>query len=164
MKLSRTLALAAAAIVAIPAIAQAVPTSEYLMKAGASDLYEKRSSELVLQSTKNPEIRKFANMMIADHTKSTGMVKDAAMHAGLHPSPPMLSAKQTRMVADLRAARGMQRDTLYVSQQKEAHQMALDLQRDYSLNGDKAPLKGAAAKIVPVVEQHISMLNAMPAM
>ncbi|WP_174274222.1 DUF4142 domain-containing protein [Sphingomonas bacterium] len=158
------IALALAASASIAGVANALPTSEYLMKAGASDLFEKKSATLVLQSTKNAKVRGFADMMVTDHGKSTSMVKAAAIKSGITPKPPMLSADQKMMIAKLTAAKGMDRDMLYVSQQKTAHQMALETQQDYATTGDKPALKATAGKIVPVVQEHISMLNAMPAM
>ena len=76
----------------------------------------------------------------------------------------MLDAQQSQMVAKLRAAHGTARDSLYVTQQKAAHQQALMLHKNYAANGSVAPLKMAAAKIAPVVQSHIDMLDAMPAM
>ena len=159
MKTRSQLLLALAAATTIAGAAAAVPTSEYLMKAGAGDLYEKTSSKLVLGSTTDPKIKKFANEMIADHTKSTAMVKAAAAKSGLKPKPPMLDADQKKMVADLTAAKGAARDQLYVTQQKTAHAQALALHSDYASSGDKPALKAAASQIVPVVKMHISMLD-----
>jgi len=106
-------------------------------------------------------VRKFANMMLMDHTKSTNMVKSAAMRSGLHPKPPMLEPKQRAMLADLRHARGRERDRAYVDQQKMAHQEALALHRDYAATGSVRALRGVAGNIVPVVEHHIMMLDRM---
>ena len=163
MAIGRTLGLAAAAMIALPGIAHAATASEYVKMAGAGDLYEKKSSQLVTGS-KNAGLRRFANEMVTDHTKSTAMVKAAAMKAGMHPAPPMMDAKQQGMIRDLTSAKGSARDQLYVQQQKAAHQEALSLHQDYSASGDNAGLKAAAGKIVPVVQHHIEMLNAMPAM
>ena len=149
----------AAALIAAPALAET--PAEYVAKAGAGDMYETQSSELVLATTANPGIKSFANMMVTDHAKSTAMVKDAATKAGLTPKPPMLNAKQQKMIADLTAAKGTARDTLYVTQQKMAHQEALALHSGYASAGTSAPLKAAAGKIAPVVQHHIGMLAKM---
>ena len=151
--------IAAAALLAGAANA-ATPTKEYVMKAGASDLFEKKSSTLELQSS-DPKIRDFAKMMVTDHTKSTAMVKKAAMRSGLHPKPPMLDAKQKSDYAALSAAHGADRDHLYITQQKAAHQDALALHQDYADGGAKPALKMVASNIVPVVQHHIEMLNGM---
>lgn len=156
--------LTIAAIAAMtPAIvsAQAMTPASYVMKAGAGDLYEKTSSQLVLETSKNAKLRQFAQMMIQDHSKSTAEVKAAAAKAGVAVAPPKLDAMGSRDVAALRAAKGTARDTLYVTQQKAAHQRALALHQGYAANGSAAPLKMVAGQIAPVVQTHITELQAM---
>lgn len=148
---------------AVPAFAQAMSGKTYVAKAGASDLFEKDASRLMLASA-NPRIKQFANKMITDHTQSTKDVKAAAMKAGMHPAPPMLNAQQSHMIAQLRAAHGTARDSLYLTQQKAAHQQALQLHQSYAADGKVQPLKMAAGKIAPVVQSHIDMLNSMGSM
>jgi putative membrane protein len=139
----------------------ATPTPTFLAKAGASDMYEKQSSQLVLGTSKNAEVRRFATMMVSDHTTSTNKVKAAAKEAGVTPPPPALEPKQRKMIADLTAAKGTARDGLYLQQQRMAHQEALALHSDYAATGDKAPLRRAAGEIKPVVQHHIDMLANM---
>jgi len=138
----------------------ALPPADFVKKAGASDLYEITSSKLVMTSA-NPKVHAFAAEMVKDHTKSTADVKAAAMKSGLHPKPPVLEPKQAADITALKQVKGAARDTLYVSQQKAAHADALALHQDNAQNGGAAALKAASAKIVPVVQHHISMLNAM---
>ncbi len=145
--------------------AHAAPTAAvYVAKAGAGDMFETKSSTIVLQTTKNGGIREFATQMVTDHAKSTADVKAAAKESGVTPKPPVLNAEQKAMIAKLNAAHGTARDKLYVSGQKKSHAQALQLQQDYANGGDKPALKTTAANIVPVVQHHIEMLNGMPAM
>ncbi len=147
--------------VTTPAFAQAMRPAEYVATAGASDLFERQSSRIVLQTTQDPKIKSFATMMISDHTKSTAKVKAAAMHSGVMASPPKLMPPQVEMITELRAANGPARDATYVAQQKAAHDQALAVQKAYAMDGTSPSLKAAAASIVPVVEQHIEMLKTM---
>lgn len=157
--------LGVVALLASAAAAHAAPpAADYVAKAGASDQYEIKSSKLMLTSTKNSGVRDYANGMVTDHTKSTADIKAAAKASGLSPKPPVLNAEQRSDIAKLAAAHGAKRDALYVSQQKASHAKALQLQQDYAQGGDKPALKTTAANIVPVVQHHIEMLNAMPAM
>lgn len=155
--------LMAAAVTIAPASAMAAPmsASTYVMKAGASDQYEIRSSELELQSTHDQQIRNFAQKMIHDHTQSTQDVKMAAHEAGMHPAPPMLDAMGRSNMAQLKAAHGQQRDRLFIRQQKMAHQQALQLHQNYAQSGSVPALRRAAGKIAPVVQSHIDMLQGM---
>lgn len=154
--------LAATALcVATPLLAQSMPPADYVMMAGASDLYERESSKLVLATTKNADVRKFATMMISAHNESTRMVKQAAAQENVKAPPPQLTRAQKQMITQLQAQKGEARDTAYIAQQRQAHDQALALQKNYAQNGTSAPLKAAAAKIVPVVEHHITMLKSM---
>lgn len=158
-------AMVAAPLTAVPftaAVAQApLSATSFVAKAGASDQYEIQSSRLVLASTGNRKLRRFATMMVADHTKSTAEVKAAAARSHVHAAPPMLDAQGRRDVAALRAAHGTGRDALYVRQQKAAHQRALALHQSYAARGSAAPLKTVAAHVVPVVRTHIRELATM---
>jgi len=160
MRMSFVALAAPALLIAAPAFAQATSPADYVKQAGAGDLYERQSSQLV-RSSKNAKVRDFAQTMIAHHTKSTADVKAAAKQAGVMVPPPKLMPMQASMIADLRKVMGTQRDTLYVTQQKQAHQKALALHQGYAANGTSAPLKAAATKIAPVVQSHLDMLNGM---
>ena len=153
----------AAALIAVPGLAsaQAVNGRQYVRMAGASDLYEIQSSRLVLASTRNAEVRRFANTMVRHHTKSTADVKRAATRAGIVPPPPRLDAVGARNIAELRRTRGAARDAVYLQQQRVAHRRALELQQGYAANGDVRPLARTAATIVPVVQMHLGELRRM---
>jgi putative membrane protein len=138
----------------------APPTAEFVKKAGASDLFEREEGKVMSTST-NADVRAFAQHMVTDHTKSTAEIKAAARAAKVRVGTPMLNPKQSSDLAALRAARGAERDRLYVEQQKAAHQEALDLMEAYSKGGGARSLRTAAAKIAPVVKMHISMLSKM---
>ena len=144
----------------VPDRCMAAPTPVYLMKAGASDLFERQEGQL-MSSSRNRDVARFARQMVRDHSNSTAMVKAAAMRSGLHPRPPMLDGDMRRNLAMLRAARGADRDRLYIRQQKQAHQDALMLHQGYANGGDRPALRNAASKIVPVVQHHIAMLDHM---
>jgi putative membrane protein len=151
---------ALAATLTIPAVAATPTAKEFVAKAGASDLFERREA-IIMSASGNPAIAKFAGQMKVDHTKSTEMVKSAAKSDGLTPAAPMLTPKQTHDIATLQAASGKARDTLYVTQQKAAHAEALTLMQGYAANGSATHLKDTAGKIAPVVQSHIDMLDKM---
>ncbi len=152
---------APALLIGAPAAAQVMAPTEYVATAGASDLYEITSSQTVLESTADAKVRQFAQMMIMHHTKSTADVKVAAAKARVTAPPPALNPLQTELVAELRAEQGPARDAAYIAQQKASHGQALNVQKAYAMEGTAAPLKSAAAKIVPVVQSHIAMLMKM---
>lgn len=150
-----------AAMLAVPASAQVMTPAEYVMTAGAGDLYEITSSQAVLQTTQNPQVRDFAQMMVMHHTKSTAQVKAAALKSRVRVAPPKLTPLQQELVTELRSETGTARDAAYIAQQKAAHGQALAVQKAYAMEGKAPALRSAAAGIVPVVEHHIALLMAM---
>lgn len=150
-----------ALLAAAPAAAQVMTPAEYVATAGASDLYERTSSQIVLESTRDPKVRSFAEMMIAHHAKSTADVKTAAARSRVKAAPPRLNPLQTELVAELRAESGPARDMAYIAQQKASHGQALNVQQAYAADGTAPALKAAASGIVPIVQQHIELLKTM---
>ncbi len=137
------------------------PAMEFVQMAASSDLYEIQSSQLVMQTSSNDDLRRFAQMMIDHHTQTTATVNRAAMAAGLAPPPPALMPRHAQMIQQLQAATGMARDQLYRQQQVMAHQEALTLHASYAESGDRAELRAAAATAVPVVARHYNEISAM---
>lgn len=160
MKTFTLLAAAAFALTPVVASAIAVPAKTYVMKAGASDMFEIESSKLVTDSA-DPKVAQFANMMITDHTKSTSDVMAAAQADGVMAPPPMLTPKQKAMINSLKRTNGAKRDLLYKKDQIAAHQETLMFQKEYAMSGDKPNLKMAAGNIVPVVQSHLAMVKDM---
>ncbi len=161
MKILMISAALGAATLAGPLSAQVMTPSEYVMTAGASDLYEITSSQVVMETTQNPQLREFAQMMVTDHTKSTADVKSAAAHSRVRAGAPQLNPLQQELIAELRAENGPARDAVYIAQQKASHGQALNVQKAYAMEGTAPALKNAASTIVPVVQHHIMMLMAM---
>lgn len=151
---------AAPAAMADPA---ATPTTAmpFVAKAGASDLFEIQSSQLAVQKSQDPNVRKFAQMLIDHHTKTTQDVTAAAQAAGMTPPPPMLEPMQQQMIATLQPLSGTAFDREYMSQQVPAHEMALALHTNYAANGDTPSLKKAASKAKPIVSQHLAQARSM---
>jgi putative membrane protein len=162
----RLIMLGAALAIALPSagFAQAaVPsTTQYMTMAGQSDLFEIQSGQLAQKMSANPAIKNFGRQMVADHTKSTEMVSVAAKDSGMQELPlASLSRDQKAMLAQLKGESGPAFDETYIAQQLKAHQDALALQSAYAAGGDDPNFKAAAGRIVPVVQSHLSMLQAM---
>jgi putative membrane protein len=152
--------LTALAVTLAASAAYAAPApSEFVEKAGASDNFEIDSANQML-SSKNPAIHRFAREMIADHTKSTGMILTAAHADGVAPKKPELTIGQRADLTALKALPGGKtKDDLYIKQQRAAHEDALMLMQSYASEGHGSHLRATAAKIVPVVEMHRTMLK-----
>jgi putative membrane protein len=130
--------------------------ANYMRMASSSDLYEIQSSQLAVQRSQSPAVRKFAQMMIEHHTMTSQQMMTAAKAAGANPPPPQLMPMHAEMIAQLQGANGTGFDQLYMNQQVQAHKMGLQLHRTYANDGDTAALQSTARTVVPIVERHLA--------
>jgi putative membrane protein len=132
----------------------------YMAMAGSGDQFEIQSSQLALQMSQSQAVRNLANMLIADHTRSTQMVVASAQSAGLTPPPPALLPQHQALLDQLRSAgSGPSFDMAFKDIQINAHQQALQLHQNYAASGDVPALRATAGQIVPVVQMHLSQLQ-----
>lgn len=143
------------------AMSSPMSTSGYLTAAAQSDMFEIQEGQLAQSMGKSSKVKAFGKEMIKEHTKSTQDVTAAAAKSGLNPTPPALRPDQQQLIAALQATSGDQFDSTYVQQQTQSHQEALQVQQGYAQGGSDPNLKMTAAKIVPVVQKHLRMLQSM---
>jgi len=133
-------------------------TREYVQMAAMGDLYEIEASKIALARTKSADVKRFAQEMIDAHTKTSDELKARLVRAGLIVElPTMLDAEHQKKLDDLKGASAQTFDARYAAQQKEAHEQALSLHRDYAMRGAVADLKAFAADTVPKIEMHEHM-------
>lgn len=158
---------------AVPALAQTPPppppaeaktsAMPYVMAAGASDQFEIQSSQIALQKSPNAATKRFAQMLIKDHEKTTAATTKAAKKAGLNPAPPALDPGAQPSIAELQNASAADFDRIYFGQQVPAHQAALDLHQSYAANGDQAALRTTAKAAIAPVKRHLADAQKMMA-
>ena len=133
-------------------------TRDYVQKAAMGDMLEVESSRLALNRSAMPEIKKLAQDMVDAHTMTSDELKARLVRAGLIVElPATLDDEHKRKVDDLRAASARDFDAKYLELQKQGHDEALSIHRDYAMNGTLADLKAFAADTVPKIEMHLKM-------
>ncbi len=133
---------------------------EYAAMAAAGDLYEIESSTLLIGKSKNGQLTELAEMIVADHKKSTADLKTAAAQS--QPAilvTASLTPEQQANIEALRAAGPEEIDQVWILQQIPAHEKTLVLLEDYSQNGDVPALKQHAAATAPAVKKHLDSLR-----
>lgn len=136
--------------------------NDFASTIGGSDMYEIAAGKLAETMATTPALKKFGAMLVTDHTKSSAMLKTAAAAATAKVTLPTEVPIELKAKLDaLKAATGADFDKLYVEQQKDGHQKALDALKSYATSGDQASLKKFATDATPVVQGHLDALNAM---
>ncbi|MDB5700340.1 MAG: hypothetical protein JWL66_539 [Sphingomonadales bacterium] len=139
-----------------------VSSADFVKNAALSDMYEITSSKLAATNATSADLKKFAAQMIAAHTATTAGLKAAIAKDGVKDMPPkMLDAEHQALIDALKATKGAEFDTLYKSQQTDAHNKALALMQGYATSGDQPALKAFASDTAPKVKSHLDMLTSM---
>ncbi|ESW59880.1 MAG: membrane protein [Rhodobacter sp. CACIA14H1] len=143
----------------------AVTTDEdFLRLATSANLLEIRSSELILEKTRSPDIRAFAEAMIADHRAAAEQMAQAAGTTPPAPDSPdiMLEPRHATLMAQLEAAEGSP-DAAYIDLQRQAHEQAVALFTDYATNGQEGAVKDFAGATLPKLQEHLEKVQQLPA-
>ena len=109
----------------------------------------------------NAEEKKFAEMMLADHTKTSNELKamiPANMKAAV---PTALDDASQKKLAKLRDAKPEDFASEYAPMQVSAHKDAVSLFERYANAGDDPKLKDWAGKTLPALKHHLEMAQTL---
>jgi putative membrane protein len=130
-------------------------------EAATSDMLEIAAAKLA-QDKGNAEERKFAEQMIADHTKTSadikGMVAGGDVKADL---PATLDDSSQKKLDKLRDTKASAFPSQYDPMQVSAHKDAVSFFERCSKSGDNAKLKDWAGKTLPTLRHHLDMAEAL---
>ena len=131
---------------------------DFANKMAASDEFEIEASKLALTNAQSAAVKDFAQKMIDAHTQSTEKLKKAAGSVAPMIMPDAtLVPDQLKSIEQLHAKKGADFDRQYVIIQRDAHQRALAVLKDYSVKGDQPPLNAFANEVIPIVSGHLAM-------
>ncbi|SIT46788.1 conserved exported hypothetical protein [Paraburkholderia piptadeniae] len=120
-------------------------------QAGATEI---AASKLALKNSSDPQVRKFAQQMIADHMRLARSLDVVAAGKGLGKAPGADSA----LVGKLQALNGADFDNAYMDEVAVGgHQKAVELFQKESESGQDAQLKSAATRALPVIRHHLQL-------
>ncbi|CAB3698396.1 hypothetical protein LMG24238_03495 [Paraburkholderia sediminicola] len=127
---------------------------QFVQDASQADATEIAASKIALTNSSDPHVKKFAQQMIADHTKLSHGMTALVAKKGFATAP----AADSALVGKLQTLKGSEFDQAYVEQiGVEAHQRAVDLFQQESRSGTDSQLKAAAAHALPIIKHHLAM-------
>jgi putative membrane protein len=126
---------------------------EFASIAAQSNMFEIQSSKLVLDKSKQDDVRSFARQMIDDHQKAGDAMKLAAQKASVSDLPAKLNAEYQAKMETLQNASGDALDEMYWQMQVREHRQAVQLFTEFSRN--KGPLADFAKKTLPTLQAHL---------
>jgi putative membrane protein len=135
-------------------------TKGFVEAAAMGDMYEIEASKLAADRAPSADVKKFAQDMIAAHTKTSAALKGALAKSKEDIAlPAALDDRHQGMIDNLTGAKDQDFENRYVAQQVNAHNEALILMRGYAKDGDNADLKAVANEAVPIVQMHLDTIT-----
>src|SRR6187402_3212765 len=132
----------------------------FLQDAYQANMAEIRLSELAQGKTASPEVKAFAEAMIADHTKASADVKALSDSKKVNvTTEPTLVAKGKAKMDD--AKTGADFDKAFAADMVSDHKSVVDAFEKASKESVDPDVKALAAKMLPTLQHHLSMAYAL---
>lgn len=138
--------------------ATAMSDANIMAEIWMADSCEVVEGKLAQSKAKSADVKKFAAMMVTEHSKMMTDDKALATKTGIVPAPPAgdnMKAESDMMMKDLNAASGMAFDSAYVAMAVGGHQKVLDMLNQFKGQAKNADLVAAITKVIPVVQHHL---------
>lgn len=138
----------------------AVPAADknFAMMVAQTDIAELKVSNMALQKSNNDEVKKLAQKLIDDHTKTTDSMKEIASKKGLTlPTEP--DAKHKALATKLEGESGDQFDKDYLAANSMDHHKVVQAFQKEANNGKDPDIKSFASQYLPAIQEHTKMID-----
>ena len=141
--------------------AMAASDREFVTTAASSDVMEVEASRLALDRTRSDAVRKFAQQMVDDHTKTSQVLASIARGAGLT-EPMQMNPAHSGDLDRLRSLGGRDFDREYAAQMGvAAHQHAITLFERAARDATNPQLRSFAEQMLPHLRDHLRQSQAL---
>jgi putative membrane protein len=128
----------------------------------AANSTEIEQANLALQKSKNPDVKKFAEMMVKHHSEAKKEQKKLNLDMASSAVSDQLGGDATTTMASLKKATAADFDRAYIDAQVDGHRKVLNtLQNELLPDANNADLKAYLEKIRPTVEKHLKAAEAL---
>ena len=135
-------------------------TEDFVKEAAMSDMLEIEAAKIAQQKG-NADEKKFAEHMIADHTKTSSELKSMAGGELAAAIPTALDDASQKKLDKLKDTKPEDFAAEYDPMQVSAHKDATSLFERYAKGGDDPKLKDWAGKTLPALQHHLEMAQDM---
>ena len=136
--------------------------TDFVNKVAMDGMAEVELGRLAVQKAKSPEVKQFAQRMVADHSKANVELKQLASNKNVTlPAEP--NAKQKADKDRLSKLSGAEFDRQYMSMMTAGHDKAVAAFEDESRNGKEADVKAWSSKTLPTLREHQTMAKQIAA-
>jgi putative membrane protein len=135
---------------------QRVDEKKFLKDAAIGGMVEVELGKLAVQKASSDAVKQFGQKMVDDHTKANEELKQITSNANIN-VPDSLDAKHQSRIDKLAKLSGTEFDRAYIKDQLKDHQQDVKEFQNEAENGNQAEVKNFASKILPTLQEHLSM-------
>lgn len=128
--------------------------AEFAVEAADGGMMEVELGKLAASKATSPEVKKFGQMMVDDHTKANNELKALAQQKNIT-LPAVVGNEHQRKIDDLRGKTGADFDRDYIDLMVKDHKDDIDEFEDEAQGGNDAELKSWASSKVPTLRHHL---------
>lgn len=132
----------------------------FWMEAAQGGMTEVELGNLALQKSQNEEVKRYAQMMVDDHTKANDELKTLAQSKNVV-LPTAINSKQMAMKDKLNGLSGDAFDKEYMKTMVKDHDKTVKLFQKQADKGSDADAKAFAAGKLPILKSHQTMARTM---
>ncbi len=141
-----------------PSNAASTQQDPFWAEAVQGGMLEVELGQLASGKAQNAEVKRFAEMMVADHGKANQELKTTATAQGIT-LPAALSPEHQTQIVKLQGLSGAEFDKAYVDAMVAAHEKDVAAFRDRSQTATDPELKAFASKTLPTLEKHLELIR-----
>ncbi len=129
---------------------------DFLLQAASGGLAEVKVSQFAQERATSPEVKKFAQHMIQDHTQANKELMTLAEKKGVR-LPTAIDPKHQALIDQLTKLSGVDFDRQFMSHQVKDHQDSIALFEAATREVQDPEVKAFAAKTLPTLREHLKM-------
>jgi len=130
--------------------------ADWIVETASGGMLEVEAGKLALQKAVSPEIKKFAQHLVDDHTAANNDLKKLAESKNVT-LPPDLTDKDQKVLNGLKEKSGVDFDKKFISDMLSDHKDDIDSFEKASDKANDPAIKEFAAKHLPVLMKHREM-------
>ena len=138
------------------------PDAPFIGAAAMDGMAEVEHGRLAAQHASSPEVKRFAQRMIDDHSKAAGPLKELASRKEIALETELDDQHQA-MQDQLAKLNGAAFDKAYMSHMVKAHLQAVAQFQQQAKAGQDADVKAWAAKMLPMLQEHVKLASSINA-
>jgi putative membrane protein len=137
-------------------------SDDFWTTAADGGMAEVEMGKMAAQKAQNPELKKFAQMMVTDHTKANNELKSIAAKQKIT-LPTAIGRRNRSTIDELNKLSGADFDREYVQAMVDDHETDVQIFEDQSQDDSDAQAKAFAAKTLPVLQKHLEAIKSIQA-